>query len=134
MHAPSLAAKFSRSTRRKLAALVTAVTLFALCPFAPARAQSTSGSPDLVISQIYTRGGETGALFQNDFVELFNRGSADADLTGWGLSLRNTDGFGASAVLLSVALITKLFRCLNPPPRRRIESGAAACVSAPLPS
>jgi hypothetical protein len=98
MHALSPAAKISRSTRRKFAALMTAATLLVLC--APARAQSTSGSPDLVISQIYTRGGETGALFQNDFVELFNRGSADADLSGWGLSLRNTDGFAASAVLI----------------------------------
>ena len=100
---PSPAAKFSHSRSRKFVSLVTAVALLALCLFAPAqpaaRAQSASGSPDLVISQIYTRGGEAGALFQNDFVEFFNRGSADVDLNGWGLNIRSSDGI-ASTVLV----------------------------------
>jgi hypothetical protein len=82
---------------------VTANALLALCLFAPAqpsvRAQSTLGSPDLVISQIYTRGGEPGALFQNDFVEIFNRGSSDVDMNGWGLNIRTSDAV-ASAVLV----------------------------------
>src|SRR5207237_1797082 len=85
-HSP--AAKFFRSARRKVAAFVTAVALLALCLFAPAqppaRAQGTPGSPDLVISQVYTRRGEPGPSFQNDFVELFNRGPADGDMNGWG--------------------------------------------------
>jgi hypothetical protein len=103
---PSPAAKFSHSRSRKFASLVTASALLALCLFAPAqpaaRAQGASGSPDLVISQIYTRGGETGALFQNDFIELFNRGSADVDLNGWGLNIRSSDGV-ASTVLVRFA-------------------------------
>jgi MYXO-CTERM domain-containing protein len=36
---------------------------------------STVVSPDLVISQVYGGGGNTGAIFNHDFVELFNRGS-----------------------------------------------------------
>jgi hypothetical protein len=101
---PSPAAKFSHSTRRKIAALSTAAALLALCLFTPAqpaaRAQTTSGSPDLVISQLYTRGGEAGALFQNDYVEIFNRGSSSVDLSGWGLNLRINDGTVASTVLV----------------------------------
>ncbi len=103
---PSPAAKFSRSMRRKISASVTANALLALCLFAPAqpsaRALVPLGSPDLVISQIYTRGGETGALFQNDFVELFNRGTADVDLNGWGLNIRSSDGI-ASTVLVRIS-------------------------------
>ena len=37
-------------------------------------------SPDVVISQVYGGGGNTGAPFTNDFVELFNRGDAPVDL------------------------------------------------------
>lgn len=37
-------------------------------------------SPDLVISQVYGGGGNTGAPFTHDFVELFNRGSVPASL------------------------------------------------------
>ena len=34
-----------------------------------------SASPDVVVSQVYAGGGNSGAPFQHDFVELFNRGS-----------------------------------------------------------
>ena len=54
-------------------------------------AQSTADS-NIRISQIYTRGGEAGAAFQNDFIELFNRGNVDVDVSGWTLSISNFAG------------------------------------------
>lgn len=42
-----------------------------------------SGTPRVVISQVYGGGGNSGASYKNDFIELFNRGDASADLTGW---------------------------------------------------
>ena len=33
------------------------------------------GSADLVISQVYGGGGNSGSKYKNDFIELFNRGS-----------------------------------------------------------
>jgi hypothetical protein len=42
----------------------------ALLPGATARAQS----PDVVVSQVYGGGGNSGATYRNDFIELFNRG------------------------------------------------------------
>ena len=54
-----------------LALLVAAVT---------ARA---SGSSSLVVSQLYASGGNSGATYANDYVELFNRGAAAVDLSGW---------------------------------------------------
>jgi hypothetical protein len=41
---------------------------------------STSG---LVVSQIYGGGGNSGASFRNDYVELFNAGSSTVDMSGW---------------------------------------------------
>jgi uncharacterized protein len=38
--------------------------------------------PILVISQVYGGGGNTGAPYTHDFVELFNRGDAPASLRG----------------------------------------------------
>jgi Lamin Tail Domain len=42
-----------------------------------------AASPDIVVSQVYGGGGNSGAPFQNDFVELFNRGSTAMDVSGW---------------------------------------------------
>jgi hypothetical protein len=38
---------------------------------------------NVVISQIFAGGGNAGATYTNDFVELFNRGTAPVDLGGW---------------------------------------------------
>ncbi len=44
---------------------------------------SQTASPNIVISQIYGAGGNSGAAWRNDFIELFNRGNAPVTLTGW---------------------------------------------------
>jgi Lamin Tail Domain len=47
----------------------------------PAAARgSTSG---IVVSQIYGGGGNSGASFRNDYVELFNAGTSAVDVSGW---------------------------------------------------
>ena len=51
-------------------------------------------SSDVVISQIYGGGGNSGALYANDFVELYNKGTATADLTGWSLQYASSAGSG----------------------------------------
>jgi hypothetical protein len=58
-------------------------------------AQTVSGSTDLVISQVYTRGGEPGAALRNDFVEFFNRGTNNANLADYSLVI-STTGPGAT--------------------------------------
>ncbi|HEX7314873.1 MAG TPA: Calx-beta domain-containing protein [Pyrinomonadaceae bacterium] len=81
-------ANLRRSNWRRFAARVTAVTAFAILiffvPNEPARAQS-NGSPNLVISQVYTRGGAAGASYNRDFVEIFNRGTEPVDFNNYGL-------------------------------------------------
>src|ERR1044071_9780687 len=84
-------ARFFASTCHVIAARLAAVALLALCFFAlapdAARAQS-AGPSDVVISQLYTRGGETGATYQSDYIELFNRGPVGVDINGYALEVR----------------------------------------------
>ena len=51
-----------------------------------------SASSTMVISQVFAGGGNASAPYANDFVELFNRGSAVADLGGWSLQYASGSG------------------------------------------
>src|SRR5215212_9571120 len=53
---------------------------------------SRAVSPDIVISQIYGGGGNAGATFINDFVELYNRGTEPVDVTGWAVQYASSTG------------------------------------------
>ncbi len=71
-----------------------------------AREPSAKPAPpsDIVISQVYGGGGNTGAIFTHDFIELFNRGTTTISLAGWSLqyaSASGTSNFGAGATLIT---------------------------------
>jgi hypothetical protein len=53
---------------------------------------TTNLSGQVVISQVYGGGGNTGATYTHDFIELFNRGTSDADLTGWSVQYASSTG------------------------------------------
>ncbi len=72
-------------------------------PFGAARVASSAGSPDLVISQVYGGGGNVGAPFDSKFVELFNRGSGAAALTG--LSVQYASATGTAHFAANVAAL-----------------------------
>jgi len=54
-----------------------------------------------VISQVFGGGGNSGAPFRNDFIELFNRGQAPIDLSGWSIQYAS-----ATAATWSVTALT----------------------------
>jgi Lamin Tail Domain len=54
--------------------------LCALLAFPAGARASASG---IVVSQIYGGGGNSGASFRNDYVELFNAGATSVDVSGW---------------------------------------------------
>src|SRR6478672_1301707 len=88
-----------RSARR-LALSLALVAIAAICMSGTAFA----ASPGLVISQVYGGGGNTGATYLNDYVELFNRGTVDVPLSGLSLqyaSATGTGAFGANANALT---------------------------------
>ncbi len=71
----------------------------ALSCFAPA---ANAASSSVVISQIYGAGGNSGATYQNDYVELFNLSSAPVSVAGWSVQYASATGTGNfSAVALS---------------------------------
>jgi len=71
--------------------LATALVLGAMVPFiAPAPARAVS--PDVVISQVYGGGGNSGATLTHDFIELFNRGTTSIDVTGWSVQYASSTG------------------------------------------
>ncbi len=80
-------------------ALVLALGLMAL---PVERAQALSG--DIVISQVYGGGGNSGATYTHDFIELFNRGTSSVSLAGWSVqyaSATGTGNFGSSTTQLT---------------------------------
>ena len=74
---------------RSTPTLVGLLFLLASLPFASA---ASAASPDVVISQVYGGGGNLNAVYQNDFVELFNRGSAAVNLSGWSVQYATIAG------------------------------------------
>ncbi|HYA09714.1 MAG TPA: lamin tail domain-containing protein, partial [Gaiellaceae bacterium] len=50
------------------------------------------GSTGVVVGQLFAGGGNAGAPYTNDFVELFNRGAAPVDLDGWTLQYASAAG------------------------------------------
>ncbi len=51
-----------------------------------------AGSTTLVISQVYGGGGNTGATYTNDFIELYNLSGSTVSLTGWTLQYMSPTG------------------------------------------
>jgi len=51
-----------------------------------------AASPDVVISQVYGGGGNSGATYKNDFIELFNRGTSPVSLAGWSVQYASATG------------------------------------------
>lgn len=47
---------------------------------------------NIVISQIYGGGGNTGATYRRDFIELYNRSAEPVDVTGWTVQYSVADG------------------------------------------
>src|SRR5712691_957201 len=92
--APHMNSKMFLSRRIAIATL--AIASFLVCT--PAFAQ---GSPTLVISQVYGGGGNSGATYKNDFIEIFNRGTAAVFLGSMSLQYGSTTGnLGGSNVTL----------------------------------
>ncbi len=81
----------------------------------------------LVISQIYGGGGNSGAFYRNDFIEIFNRGNTPINLSG--MSVQYASATGTS---WSVTSLTNVI--LQPGQYYLIQEGGAASGFNPLPS
>lgn len=66
---------------------IIAVLLFSLSLF-------TAQSQGVVISQVYGGGGNSGAVYTHDFIELFNAGGTAVNLNGWSIQYNSATGTG----------------------------------------
>jgi DNA/RNA endonuclease G (NUC1) len=62
-----------------------------LAPSSASRVTAVS-VPSLVISQIYGGGGNSGATFKNDFIELYNPGGSPVSVAGWSVQYASAAG------------------------------------------
>jgi predicted extracellular nuclease len=113
---------------RFFALFMSITLLLSMVPFQQAQALSA----DIVISQVYGGGGNSGGIYTNDFVELFNRGTATVSLAGW--SIQYTSATGTGNFGSATNLITPLSGSLAPGQYLLIQEAAGAAVIAPLPT
>ncbi len=66
---------------------------------------SPDSSPQLVISQVFGGGGNSGAPFRNDFIEIFNNGSSAVNLTGWSVQYASATASSWSVTPLTTVML-----------------------------
>jgi uncharacterized protein len=95
-------------------------------PGAPNQAVPASSAGKVVISQIYGGGGNTGATYTHDFIELYNSGGADVDITGWSVQYASATGTSWQFTALSGVVAPGRYYL--------IQQGAGAGGTTPLPT
>jgi len=100
------------------------LALFAAVFLAAGGAQGASS--DVVVSQLYAGGGNSGASYTNDYVELLNRGSGAVDVSGWTVQYATAAGTSWQPTPLSGSI----------PPGHYylVQLASAAAVGAALPT
>lgn len=113
--------------RRTVGKIQALFGLVALCLALCTPAVAFAASPDVVISQVYGGGGNTGATYKNDFIELYNRGSTPVSLNGW--SVQYASATGSSWQVTSLTNVT-----LQPGQYYLVREAAGAGGTASLPT
>jgi Lamin Tail Domain len=103
--------------------LVLVLLLTAPLLIAPA---ARGASPDMLLSQVYAGGGNSGATYTNDFVELFNRGNTAIDLSTWSIQYASASG--------SSWQVTPLSGSVQPGRHYLVQLASAGANGAPLPA
>jgi lamin tail-like protein len=94
--------------------------LLAVTPFAHAAGGS------VVVSQVFAGGGNSGAPYTNDFVELLNRGTGAVDVTGWTVQYAPATSTSWQATALSGSI--------QPGHYYLVQLASSAAVGASLPA
>jgi len=80
---------------RTCAAVIAPVLAISGALFTASPAQAVSAN--VVISEVYGGGGNSGAMWKNDFVELYNRSETPVDVTGWVVQYYSASGTVAAS-------------------------------------
>jgi predicted extracellular nuclease len=107
-------------SRIRLLVVLVAVAVLAVVPSA------VGATSTVVVSQVFAGGGNAGASYTNDFVELFNRGSSAIDVTGWTIQYASASSTSWQA--------TALTGSIGPGRFYLVQLASTASVGAPLPA
>lgn len=121
----------SRAASRFL--VVTLATLMAIGWIGLRPAEIRAASPNIVISQVYGGGGNSGATYTHDYVELYNRGTSAQSIAGWSIQYASATGTGNFAA--NANQITELPSVsIQPGQYFLIQESSNAAVGSPLPT
>jgi len=84
-------------------------------------------APAVVISQVYGGGGNSGAIYKNDFIELFNPGTSPVSLSGWSVQYQSSAG-------TSTWQVTALSGTIQPGAYYLVQQAAGAGAQPVLPT
>ena len=97
------------------AAFAIALAAGTVSVVAPTASAAVDGS-NVVINEVYGGGGNKGAAFDKDFVELYNPTDQPIDVTGWTIEQRSTgDNVGNSHTLTGVVPAKSTFLITSTP-------------------
>ncbi len=114
--------------KRSALAGVSALALVAAgaATLLPRPAHAVDLASNIVISEVYGGGGNSGAQYQNDFVELYNHGSAAQSVAGWSVQYASSTGTSWQRTLLTGTVPAGGYYL--------VAEGAGAGNGAPLPT
>src|SRR5512144_2823700 len=109
----------------------SSITVAALFCSALIAVPALGASPNVVISQVYGGGGNSGAPYTNDFIELYNRGTTTVSLAGWSVQYASATGTGNLGA--NSGQLTELSGSIAPGQYWLIQEAGGA-TGAPLPT
>ena len=121
-----------RRWRLGIVTSLIAATLITGASYLASPPPSLALSSGIVISQVNPNGGSTSANFQNDFIELFNRGNTPVNVAGW--SVQYAVGNGAQSSTWSVTPICGTSCIIQPHGYFLIQEASGGATGALLPT
>ncbi|HVL66903.1 MAG TPA: lamin tail domain-containing protein [Vicinamibacterales bacterium] len=94
----------------------------------PSAVSSDPVSPPVTISQIYGGGGNSGATYKNDFIELYNRTAAPVSIDGWSVQYASATGTTWQTTALSGSIPAYSYYLIQQ------AAGAAGTTDLPAPN
>ena len=93
----------------------------------PLTVQSSTSVGSIVISQVYGGGGNSGAVFKNDFIELYNKGTSAVNLSGWSVQYTSAGGSSWQFTTLSGSIASGQYYLVQE------AAGSGGTVNLPAP-
>ena len=114
-----------KSIPKPLYVLMVLAMLFGMLGMQPVKPVQAV-SPDVRISQAYGAGGNTGATYTHDFIELYNSSNTAINLTGWSVQYASATGTSWAVTALTGSIPANSYYL--------IQEGQGAGGTTPLPT